>query len=928
MISVVTGSSRKYVIAFCLVLVIFGLIVYVYGKDSPLEPSEDDYLTVTDGGAYAVSRYMSVLEDVTGTLTIDQVRFSEHSRFKRNDRALSNYGVVKTTVWLEMIFYVPEGVNAESRVSDWYLELDQALVSVVELYVPLDNGKYEMRASDVRMQFEERELAYTNSVFPIRLLDGEKITLYLKVRNISGPLNTPVILWAPEEFIQKISRETFVYGVFFGCMLTLMLYNVFIFFSVREISYLYYVGYLTGITLYVVFQYGYGAMHIRSIYFLLGEKFITAIIWITYVFGLLFMRNFLDIERNHPRINHLINLYLCLVISSFFVGEFSSGGAKLQWVTLVSPVILPFFLIVSLYVWLQGNENGKFFTFAWIPNVLSITFSALVFSNVLSSFVQFDRVLLPISVVCEAALFSLALANRIKISRGFLLKSVRMKKDNLVKYQSIFDNASEGMYRMTLKGSVSSANQSFLKTFGLSKISDVYSDNLSVSKTLFGDNVNDRSVLISGGVVKNSFQLAKKNGRVTFIEHQARIRAGELGGFPHIEGTLLDVTEFHEKNRAILDRDREELGKKIAVLNMESQSLFLSMMNHHIRTPLTAIIGYGEFLKEGGGGLSNKEKESHVNTVVDNSHKLLILINNILDFSKVEAGKFDVERMPVSVLSVVDEIESEYSIMADQKGLSFKVNYQYPIPQEITTDPTRIIQILRNLCDNAIKFTRKGEVMLSVQWHESEQLLVFSVKDTGKGLSTRKVQSLFKGVSKENETLNAGAGLGLVLSKKLAELMSGDLVVNSQLGVGSEFSLRLIHKGSEGGNWIKSSTVRKVEAKPNANVPQLSGTILLAEDNVVNQKLIERVLKKTGVTVVVVNDGLEACDYCNEILPDIIFMDINMPNRDGVEATRYLREKGLTVPIYALTAETDKSEIEKIISAGCLGFLTKPINIK
>jgi len=868
---------------------------------------------------------MSILEDKSGMLTIDQVTSSENHRFTKNNDEIPNFGVTDSTYWLEIdLQHVIESLSSDLD-SEWYLDIGRALLSVAELYEPVKGGGYSVRSSDIRLPFSEREVKHVNSVFPITLQTGQNSTIYIKIQNFSAPLYLPVTLWKPKAFVQSVAVKEYMYGLFYGCLLTLIIYNVFIYFSVKDISYIYYVGYMVCISLYVFIQYGHGVLNALPIYELIGKGITAELIWINYIFGVLFIISFLEIERLHPRIYYLSRIYLIYLALNVILSYFDQGNTKSHWVAGAAAFTLPLFLAVSFYCWRQGNVNGKYFLFAWIPNIVSLFFSALVFNKILPFyFVAIDAFLLPIGIVSEAVIFSFALGNRIKLNRAELLAAEKNKEKSLLGYQSIFNNSLEGLYQMNMDGSITSVNPSLAKMLGYSLVSKVMREKRKVALTMFGSARSGYSDLVQGLGVRNSFTITISGGKLRFIEHHARAIFDALGNATHIEGTLVDVSESHGKMRAITEREMERLSKEQALTDMKQKNVFLSMMSHHIRTPLTSIIGYGEILKD--GEVEGEAKNSCVDTVVHNSQTLLKLINNILDYSKIDAGKFDVEHIPVLVIDVVTTVTDEFTAIAERSGLFFNVEYQYPFPETITGDPTRIAQILRNLCDNAVRYTEKGGVTLRVKWDDGGGQLSFFVKDTGPGVSNQRQQSLFALSSQMQEMNTMGAGLGLVISKRLADLMGGDLTVESQLGVGSEFTLLVGKRTSADVVWIREPPEPKSNRKRKRNIPMLTGTVLLAEDNVVNQTLIDRVLRQTGVTVVLANDGLEACNLCDESLPDLVLMDINMPNRGGVEATEYLKKKGYSMPIYALTAETDRKEIDPILDAGCEGFLTKPLN--
>ena len=262
--------------------------------------------------------------------------------------------------------------------------------------------------------------------------------------------------------------------------------------------------------------------------------------------------------------------------------------------------------------------------------------------------------------------------------------------------------------------------------------------------------------------------------------------------------------------------------------------------------------------------------------------------------------------------------------------------YQYPLPGILIGDPLRISQVLKNLCSNAIKFTEKGSVVLSVLWDSKRNKLVFEVIDSGVGMSEEVQHNLFQIFDQADTSStrqHGGTGLGLAIAQKLAVLMGGGIAVVSKVGKGSALTFDVAGELPPHVDWLQDHDVRSKKDRARKrnmlkSIPKLSGTVLLAEDNVVNQKLIERVLKKTGVNVITAADGVEACEACDNALPDFVLMDINMPRRNGMEAVKYLRDRGYQIPIYALTAEVDQVEIDKALAAGCQGVLTKPLNTR
>lgn len=358
----------------------------------------------------------------------------------------------------------------------------------------------------------------------------------------------------------------------------------------------------------------------------------------------------------------------------------------------------------------------------------------------------------------------------------------------------------------------------------------------------------------------------------------------------------------------------------------QQKSQFLANMSHEIRTPLAAIIGFSETLYKNE---SSKEKKSYIERIIRNGKHLHQLIDDILDLSKIEANQLSIENIKVSVCSLVMEIDSLMGEKASSKGISFNVDFEFPIPEFITTDPTRLKQILINLCNNAIKFTDNGVVSLIVRYQSKQNIIDFLVKDSGIGMTDEQVAGLFKPFKQADSSTTrkyGGTGLGLYVSKLLAKKLGGDITVSSMINVGSLFEVNML-AGKIGDTWVDSKKdILLLNERKSVITPILRGKILLAEDNVDNQKLISLFVEDTGATIEVVANGKQAVEKGIAEKFDLILMDMQMPEMGGVEAIAKLRKKKCTTPIAILTANAMKEDKLKSEAAGANWFLTKPIN--
>ncbi len=358
-------------------------------------------------------------------------------------------------------------------------------------------------------------------------------------------------------------------------------------------------------------------------------------------------------------------------------------------------------------------------------------------------------------------------------------------------------------------------------------------------------------------------------------------------------------------------------------------------MSHEIRTPMTAILGFSDVLL---GDITRQEAIEAVHIIRRNGEYLLAIINDILDLSKIETGKFEITPSLCSPGQIVSDVLSTMKISADAQGLSMSLEYEGDVPENIHTDPFSLRQILVNLIGNAIKFTETGGVSVvlrSVAGEGNQSRLYFDVIDTGIGMSEQQIDMLFQPFSQVDMSTRrrfGGTGLGLAISRRLAVMLGGDITVKSVLGKGSKFSLT-VDTGSLDG--IELSDHPAQAAQPSSQALneeiKLNCRVLLAEDGPDNQRLIAFILRKAGAKVTLAENGQQALNLALKAQQknwpfDVILMDMQMPIMDGYQATRSLRKAGYTKSIVALTAHAMLGDYKRCIDAGCDGYITKPID--
>jgi PAS domain S-box-containing protein len=430
----------------------------------------------------------------------------------------------------------------------------------------------------------------------------------------------------------------------------------------------------------------------------------------------------------------------------------------------------------------------------------------------------------------------------------------------------------------------------------------------------------------------------------------------DLGGQSFLQATVRDITA-QKRAEQELRLAKEDLERHVAALQSANKSLeglyqvaqcatrakseFLANMSHEIRTPMTAILGYADLLlTEEGIERAPEHRRQAFAAIKRNGDHLLEIINDILDLSKIEAGKLQVEHARCSPRDLVAEVAALMQARATQKRLMLTADLVGPLPQTILTDPVRLRQVLFNLVGNAVKFTERGEVRIAVRCvsRPGRPLLQFDVTDTGIGMSEEQMKQLFQPFSQIDGSTTrrfGGTGLGLAISKRLVEALGGAIKVYSAPGKGSTFRVTIDPGPLEGIAMVHPTEASAAPAWPSA-VPGADGAVgldarvLLAEDGLDNQRLIRLLLTKAGADVTAVENGqlaLEAALAARDAgAPfDVILMDMQMPVMDGYEATRALRGRGYTGAIIALTAHAMSGDRQRCLDAGCDEYAAKPI---
>ncbi|KYG67020.1 hypothetical protein AZI86_08360 [Bdellovibrio bacteriovorus] len=392
--------------------------------------------------------------------------------------------------------------------------------------------------------------------------------------------------------------------------------------------------------------------------------------------------------------------------------------------------------------------------------------------------------------------------------------------------------------------------------------------------------------------------------------------------------TFIELDKQNKLLKAKMD-EVEFLRQKAEQANM-AKSQFLANMSHEIRTPLASVLGFSDVLTQ--DDLDEQERRDSVSAIRRNGELLLRLIDDILDLSKIEAHQLHFMRSDFVLGELIADVESTLSLKANDKGIDLIIETSANLDRVYNSDFARVKQILLNVIGNAIKFTDKGSVTVQLFVSAAKgtsdtkvDRLVFEVVDTGIGISQEQGQKLFQPFSQADLSTRkrfGGTGLGLVISRQLARSLNGDLkLISSEFGKGSFFEISMEF---EHGRNVESPKAEKKSEAPTKKLNLSGKTILVVDDVSDNRLLIERYMQATQAEIILASNGLDAIEITSKNNPDLILMDIQMPEMDGYETVRRIREQGFTKPIIALTAHAMKEEGEKCLDAGCTAVLTKP----
>ena len=493
-------------------------------------------------------------------------------------------------------------------------------------------------------------------------------------------------------------------------------------------------------------------------------------------------------------------------------------------------------------------------------------------------------------------------------------------------FQAVFDNTLAGII-VTDKDEVIVAWNAFTEKMLQLKPKDLFNQPLA---NLYPKNQWRKldAVRKKGVLINEEISIYKKNGSLLQVNLSFSTMKNANG---RVVGKLLMMHDITERKRFEDDLFK---AKVLAEKANQAKSLFLANMSHEVRTPLNTIMGLLDLTLETP---LNAEQQENLNVAQDAAKNLLTILNDILDFSRIEAGKVSFEQIDFDLHRMMESLCKGLKVIAHQKDLQLVLKWNSDVPQFLKGDPMRLRQVLTNLIGNAIKFTAQGQIFVNIQTQsqtDEKIVLLFSVRDQGIGIPQTQQQKIFEIFTQADESTTrrfGGTGLGLAIAKQLVEMMNGSIELESQEGQGSTFSFTAQFKKSLAA--AKEDLLFSLGHLTEANFSHgdlRDLKILLAEDNVVNQKMMSKILQNAGCHIIAVDNGEDVLRQVEQSLFDAILMDVHMPTLDGLQTTKKIREnekvKGGHIPIIALTARALEEDKGQCFKAGVDGYVSKPID--
>jgi len=886
----------------------------------------------------SLEKYVAYCEDPTHVLKIEDILSEKYEqRFSPSDSDTISFGFTRSAYWLRL-----NTINTYDHHVYWYLEYDYPPLDRITLYIPAEHG-YETVETGEKYPFRQRSIRYRSFVFPIHQPPGE-CTYYLRVET-GGPLAVRLTSWSPPAFDSKKENELLLFCLYYGVMIGLVFYNLFIFLSVREKAYLYLVFFILSVFFFSLVRNGLAMQFLwpESVWWNSKCHLVSAFMGIFWANA--FTRAFLKTRQVIPHADRLMRYLMILGLLGGIVSFFLSYHHMAMVSAFFVIASCAMMILAGLLSSLKGSRSAFFYMLSWTFFLMGSLLFALSFFGTLSNHLISEWSYQASSLIL-LMLLSLGIADRINTMRRERIRALRAlrnaKKEletrvrertsalrkSEERYRTILDDIEDTYYEVDIRGRLTFFNDSICRLTGYSGSELMGMDNRSYTepKDIRKVYAAFQKVYRTGSPGRVDYEIMGKKDDKRQVDVSISLMRDADGNPVGFQGIGRDVTQ-----RKLAEQELKKAKETAEVAN-ETKSEFLANMSHEIRTPMNGIIGTCDLLIT--NTQPNRRQKEYLNIIRTSAMSLMGLINDILDFSKIEAGKLEFENIPFSIAEIVEDVSDLFIEKVLVKHLELIVDIASDIPYQVLADPLRLRQILVNLISNALKFTDRGEIHISVRKRHGDKglqaddsdlaELIFCIRDTGIGISPETQDKLFDAFRQADGSTTreyGGTGLGLAICKRIINLIGGDIWVESQVGHGSSFY------------FTAKFTPVSAKAQQLPDVPHdlKSLNVLVVEDHFTVQMIIRRILESFGFHVETAHSGEKALAVYEESLGkqpfDLIIMDVNLPGIDGIETSEKIQVTHRTKapPIIVISAFSGIEDIQRAMKIGVSSCLIKPI---
>ena len=824
---------------------------------------------------YELGYHLSILEDPTGELTIDDVnRPKWKAKFKRSNVKVPNYGYSDSAYWLKL------KVRNESIDKRWFISFNTYYQNRVEFFHKKKDVGWEREVTGDLIPFIDRKFQFRPFLFKIN--QSKNNTYFFRVKSIEGAGEFEIEIMSSLYFTKVETDSNLYFGLYFGLVISMVVYNFFIFLSTKNISYFFYIMYVLFFGLFFANLKGYIPAYLfKENPWFSNEGYVLSMA-LSAVFLCLFTISFLNIKKN----NNVVTKLFKYIIGAFILGSILGlHKSTLYYSNLLINLVAPLSLILIVFCLTSKVKSGyrpaKYFLIAFTFHLLSLLIFSLLMPGIIPS-TPFTRNIVVIGSAIEMILLSMGLADRYNFQQESFLRNEKELTYNL------------DLKKIQLEEEVSESINMYKKLqASYDKVAKKENENIALIK-----DIKDKNL---------SLEMAKAQSEQDF-DHLEKL-------YTQINMHKVHLEDEVKKRTYELNQSNKELKK-----SQEDKSFFFAKLSHELRTPLNAVLGFSDILI---GKIKHNEasqEKVYLESIYSSGKSLLNLVNSVHDFTKIDLNELKIVKKEVPIIKFLKEASLYYTNECMNKGINFLLELDDDLPHWIESDEQRLRQVLDNLLSNALKFTEKGYIKLTARSSFTDNQkdkvdLILGIEDTGRGMETEKMVKLFKAFGQVHEqgSINErGTGLGLYISKQIIEQLGGEVSVESKVGKGTAFKLGLKD--------IKVIQDEK-EDKDKVDYTFFGDTVLIADDFPVNINLLEAYLSPFDLKIETAKDGRELIDKAKKINPSLIVTDFKMPIITGTNALRTLREDGIDTPIILVSALVVDDKIKKEFQ----GFLQKPI---